>query len=192
MKNRGLWAAAVAIVVIASVALLKFLETNKTLRGSVIDPPMAAPQIELAGSDGTVFRLSDQRGNVTMIFFGYTNCPDECPLAMANLRTALELLGQDGARTRVAMVTTDPARDTPEALRAFLARFNSDFIGLTGSHEELSRVWKAYGVTVMDDGETHSNYIYVIDQDGLLVETALADTIAADLASDVWILLSRD
>jgi len=90
------------------------------------------------------------------------------------------------------LVTTDPARDTPQALKEFLGRFNKAFLGLTGSTDELNTVWKAYGVTVMDGGETHSNYIYVIDKSGNLVETILPDAGAAEIAADVRTLLDEN
>jgi protein SCO1/2 len=89
----------------------------------------------------------------------------------------------------VLLITTDPIRDTPEALRDFVGRFNPRFLGLTGTEAQLSKVWKDYGVTVMDGGETHSNYIYVIDRSGMLVETVLADSGPADIAADLRLLL---
>jgi protein SCO1/2 len=92
----------------------------------------------------------------------------------------------------VVLVTTDPGRDTPPALKEFLGRFHGSFVGLTGAPDQLAQVWKDYGVTVMDGGETHSNYIYVIDTAGNLVETLLPDVPPADIAADVRLLLDAD
>lgn len=189
MNNRALWAAAALTGLIAIAAAVSYLTVDRSLRGSVIDPPFAAPEIALTDSNGEPFMLSELRGNVAVIFFGFTNCPDECPLAMANLKLAVEMLGERGDQVRVLLVTTDPVRDSPDALRDFVGRFNPRFLGLTGTEAQLSRVWKDYGVTVMDGGETHSNYIYVIDGSGMLVETVLADSGPADIAADLRLLL---
>jgi protein SCO1/2 len=189
MNNKALWAAAVLTGLIAVAAATSYLTADRSLRGSVIDPPFQAAEISLTDSNGEPFMLSQARGNVAVIFFGFTNCPDECPLAMANLKLAVEMLGEGGDQVRVLLVTTDPARDTPETLRDFVGRFNPRFLGLTGTEEQLSRVWKDYGVTVMDGGETHSNYVYIIDRSGMLVETVLADAGPAEIAADLRLLL---
>lgn len=189
MNNKALWAAVASTGLIAIVAAASYLTVDRSLRGSVIDPPFPAAEIALTDSNSEPFALSQVRGNVAVIFFGFTNCPDECPLAMANLKLAVEMLGERGDQVQVLLVTTDPVRDSPEALRDFLSRFNPRFLGLTGTETQLSRVWKDYGVTVMDGGETHSSYIYVIDESGMLVETVLADSLPADIAADLRLLL---
>ena len=192
MSYKVLSAAGIAAIIVATLAGLIFLTDRPYLQGSVIDPPLPGAEIGLNETNGRPFVLEDQRGKVTLISFGYTNCPDECPLTMANLKLAVEMLGSDADRTTVVLVTTDPERDTPDVLRTFLDRFNTGFMGLTGPAEDLARVWKAYGVTVMDGGETHSNYVYVIDKSGNLVETILADAGAAAIAEDIRTLLSED
>jgi protein SCO1/2 len=189
MNNKALWAAGGLTGLIVIAAAVSYLTMDRSLRGSVIDPPFAAAEIALTDSNGEPFALSHLRGNVSVVFFGFTNCPDECPLAMANLKSAVEMLGEGGGQVSVLLITTDPVRDTPEALREFVGRFNPRFLGLTGTEAQLSKVWKDYGVTVMDGGETHSNYIYVIDQSGMLVETVLADSGPADIAADLRLLL---
>jgi len=189
MNNKALWAAAALTGLIAIAAATSYLTADRSLRGSIIEPPFAAAEIALTDSNGEPFALSQVRGNVAVIFFGFTNCPDECPLAMANLKLAVEMLGERGDQVSVLLVTTDPARDTPEALRDFVGRFNPRFLGLTGTEAQLASVWKDYGVTVMDGGETHSSYIYVIDRSGMLVETVLADSGPAEIAADLRLLL---
>ena len=192
MSTKLLLIFVLSTLVVAALAGLIFLTDKPSLRGSVIDPPLPAAEIKLTDSTGQPFSLSRQRGKVILVFFGYTNCPDECPLTMANLKLAVEALGADASRAVVLMVTTDPERDTPEAMRSFLDRFNTEFRGLTGPLEDLEGVWKDYGVTVMDGGETHSNYVYVIDESGNLVETILADAGPADIAADIQALLDED
>jgi protein SCO1/2 len=189
MSRNAFIATGAAIVVLAVLAGVSFLTAKPALRGSVIEPPMAAPAISLSDTEGEPFSLGDFRGRVVLMYFGYTNCPDECPLTTANLKLALELLGADVARTEVVLVTTDPLRDTPGVLRNYLDRFNPGFRGLTGTREQLESAWRNYGVTVEDGGETHSNYLYVIDATGNLVETLIADAAASDVAADVRVLL---
>jgi len=162
-----------------------------SFHGAVIEPPMAAAEIQLTDFNGQAFRLSDLRGRLVLIYFGYTHCPDECPLAMANLNAALERLGDRAAQVQVVLITTDPRRDTPQALHEFLGRFNPNFLGLLGSSQELAKAWKDYGVTVMDDGETHSTFIYVVDRAGRLRLTFFHDTPPADIAADLLVLLKE-
>ncbi len=180
----------------ASIWMLAFVGVagctrGPSFHGTVIEPPLAAPEIQLTDFNGQAFRLSDLRGRLVLIYFGYTHCPDECPLAMANLKAALERLGERAAEVQVILVTTDPRRDTPQALHEFLGRFNPHFLGLLGSSQELAKVWKDYGVTVMEDGETHSTFIYVIDRAGRLRLTFFHDASPSDIAADLLVLLKE-
>ena len=108
---------------------------------------------------------------------------------MAHLKLALEQLGGSSKEVQVLMVSTDPARDTQQSLKDFLGKFNPTFLGLTGSPEELQKVWKDYGVTVMNGGETHSVYLYVIDPAGDIRETLRLEAEPKDIAADVRLLL---
>lgn len=177
------------IFVIAGIAGIIYFSAAPTLQGSVINPPVPAASIDLMNFDGRPFSLNDARGKVTLLYFGYTNCPDECPLMMAHLKLAVDAVGSGADQIVVAMVTTDPMRDTPDTLRQFLRKFDPSFMGLTGSNDDLATVWKGYGVTALNGGETHSNYLYVIDPSGDLVETFLADAAPEIIAADVRLLL---
>jgi protein SCO1/2 len=90
------------------------------------------------------------------------------------------------------MVSTDPVRDTPEALGNFLGAFNPAFIGIPGTPEELAKIYKDYGVVVLEGGETHSSYTYVVDQKGNLRLTFSPDTQPDDISADLKILLTQD
>jgi len=191
MNKNWLWVAGVATAVIGVLAVTLYFTRKPALHGAVIDPPIEAAAIQLTDFNRKPFELSSLRGKTVVLYFGYTNCPEECPLAMAHLKTAVELLGDRGADVRVVMITTDPARDTPEALKGFLGKFNRDFVGLVGTPDQLGRVWHDYGVAVENGGETHSNYIYVLDAAGKLRETFLPDTLPADEAADFRLLLNE-
>jgi protein SCO1/2 len=157
----------------------------------VINQPVAAAEIKMTDHNGKDFQLSSERGKVVLLYFGFVNCPDECPLTMAHIKQALETLGDQAQNVQVVMVSTDPVRDTPEALENFLGAFNSSFIGIPGTPEELAKIYQDYGVTVLDGGETHSSYTYVIDQNGNLRLTFSPDTQPDDITADLKILLTQ-
>ncbi|HEX7024553.1 MAG TPA: SCO family protein, partial [Gemmatimonadales bacterium] len=106
--------------------------------------------IQLERGDGSPFDFRQEtRGTLTFLFFGYTHCPDVCPLHMANLAWALRSLPRETAgRVRVIFVTTDPERDTPERLRSWLANFDSTFVGVSGSPAALEVAQRAMGMPV--------------------------------------------
>jgi protein SCO1 len=161
-----------------------------SFHGEVVQPVAAAPQISMTDQNGNSFRLSEQQGRVVLVFFGFTNCVDECPLTMAHLKQALETLGEEAANVQVVLVTTDPIRDTPNALRTYLNKFNPNFIGISGTPDELSNIWNDYGVIVEDGGETHSSFTYVVDQHGNLRLHFDPEMSPYDIASDLKNLLA--
>jgi protein SCO1/2 len=162
-----------------------------SFHGTLAEPTLPAPEINLADQNGNLVRLSDWRGKIVLIFFGFTNCPDECPLTAAHLKQTLELLGDRAQDVRVVMVSTDPVRDTPQGIKDFLDNFDSGFVGIPGTMASLSSVWNDYGVVVLNGGETHSSFIYVVDQAGDLRLTLTADTEPEKIASDLKILLAE-
>ena len=189
MERRTIWAGVAVLVLIAATGLLFMLRDGRQFHGVVIDPPLPAGEIRLTDHNGRIFQLSDARGKIVLVYFGYTNCPEECPITMAKLRQAFDLLGDQSRVIQVLLVTTDPANDGPEQLKGYLANFHPEFLGLYGTPEELQTVWSDYGVVVMDGGETHSTRTYVIDQNGDLAMTFPYEMEAADMASDLRLLL---
>lgn len=120
--------------------------TEFSFRGSALSQPVSAFDFTLTDQYGRPFRLGDQRGKVVLLFFGYASCPDVCPTTLGDWKQVYARLGDDARRVRFVFITVDPERDTPERLQQHLALFNSDFIGLTGTPEELEPVYEAYGV----------------------------------------------
>ncbi|HEY2012434.1 MAG TPA: SCO family protein, partial [Bryobacteraceae bacterium] len=104
-------------------------------RGGLVTPPLPKPRFVLNDTSGAAFDFRQRtEGYVTLLFFGYTYCPDQCPMHMTNLGAALKKLPAGIAdQIRLVFVTTDPARDTPTVLRRWLGLFDRRFIGLTGS-----------------------------------------------------------
>jgi protein SCO1/2 len=111
-------------------------------RGTVLPQPLDKVSFTLTDTQGRPFDFRRETdGRVTLLFFGYTNCPDVCPVHLANLGTVLRRFPYDvRSRVRVVFVTTDPARDTPEMMRAWLDRFDRDFVGLRGDSAEVARI----------------------------------------------------
>ena len=160
-------------------------------KGELVKPAQAAPEINMTDDRGDAFRLSDQTGKVVLIYFGFTNCPDECPLTMGHLKQTMEELGDKAGNVKVVLVTTDPLRDTPAAMRAYLTSFNPSFLGIPGDPIELEKIYDAYGVEVEDGGETHTSLIYVVDQKGDLRLRIDSENTSEEIASDLRILLAE-
>lgn len=148
---------------------------SPSYRGSVLDEPVTVPDFTLTDQYGQPFRLSDQRGKVVLLFFGYTSCPDVCPTTLGTWRKVHQALGQDAEQVRFVFVTVDPERDTAERLGLHVNAFNQDFVGLTGTPEELEVVYDLFGVVHEKDTSSgsalgylvnHTATTFVIDPDG--------------------------
>src|SRR5215468_3726367 len=130
------------------VGALHTARPGATYRGGLVTPPLSKPRFTLTDTAGAPFEFWKKTlGHVTLLFFGYTRCPSECPLHMANIATGLQTMpGGLAGQVKVVFVTTDPARDSPPVLRAWLDHFDERFIGLTGSEAEIELAEKATGV----------------------------------------------
>ncbi len=132
------------------------------LMGIEIPERRPKPDLHLTTTDGRPFSLRrDTEGYLTLLFFGYTHCPDVCPLHMANIAAVLRKLPPAMADSvKVVVVTTDPARDTPETLRAWLDHFDGRFIGLTGTQQEIDAAEETAGVmpSMPDKPDSLGNY----------------------------------
>src|SRR5215471_8261677 len=119
-------------------------------RGGLVTPPLPKPAFTLTDTSGAPFDLRQRtQGYVTLLFFGYTYCPDQCPMHMAALGAALKRMPAAVAdQVKLVFVTTDPARDTPAVLRRWLDFFDRRSAGLTGSEAAIEGVQRAAGVPV--------------------------------------------
>ncbi|WCO67990.1 SCO family protein [Iamia majanohamensis] len=118
-----------------------------TLNGTMLGAPQPRPEFTLTDTEGRPYDFAaETAGELTLLFFGYTSCPDVCPLTLANLAFALDRPGVP--RPNVVFVGVDRQRDTPEAIRAFLDGFDPKFVGLTGSEEELRLAQEAANAPV--------------------------------------------
>jgi protein SCO1 len=168
-RTRKAWLRIVLSAIVLSAALLVMVlptactNSAPSFKGSVLEPPRSVQDFTLTDHNGNPFRLEEQRGRVLLLFFGYTFCPDVCPTTLGTWTRVHEALGADADKVRFVFVTVDPERDTPERLKQHLAVFNSAFIGLTGSHEELEPVYQDLGVFHEKDSVTESAAGYLVN-----------------------------
>jgi protein SCO1 len=148
-----------------------------TYRGGLVTPPLPKPRFVLTDTSGASFDFWKRtQGAVTLLFFGYTYCPDQCPMHMANIGAALKNIPAGIAdQVQLVFVTTDPARDTPTVLRRWLDLFDNRFIGLTGTEAAIDAVQKSAGVpsaqkTAFSSGSyavAHANFVLAYTKDNL-------------------------
>jgi protein SCO1/2 len=168
--------------------------------GSFFEEPIKAPEFDLVNYDGRHFRLADHTGQVILLFFGYTSCPDVCPVTLSDFKTIKTQIGERADRVSFVFITVDPERDNPERLENYLSNFDEDFIGLTGTRTALEPVWSDYGVyqEPVESGSSagylvdHSSRLYAIDQGGNLRVTYLFGTDPQVIADDVIHLLKQE
>jgi protein SCO1/2 len=157
------------------------------------------PDVSLTDADGKPFDLATQQKR-TLVFFGYTNCPDICQIVMSTIASAVaKLSASNRDKLQVAFVTTDPARDTQKVLKGYVARFNPDFIGVTGPLGRIVTLAKPMGIDILKGTKLPSggyevqhttNVIAVRAAKGDLVWTAA--TSPSDMATDLKKLLKAD
>lgn len=170
------------------------------LHGTRLDPPFPVASTALTDTDGQPFSLTkDTDKPLTLVFFGYTHCPDICQVVMSNLASAMTRLDEkDRDRVDTIFVTTDPARDTEQVLGRYLQHFDPSFIGLTGDLDTIVDVAKPMGVGITQGQKlpsggydiTHGTSITGIDGDdqGSIYWSEASSS--ADLAADIHALLN--
>lgn len=122
----------------------------------------------LTDQDGKQRSDAEFRGKLMLVNFGFTNCPDICPLGLALMADAIDRLGAEADQVQPILITVDPARDTPAALKEYVAHFSDRMIGLTGTPEEIAAAAKAYRVYYKIHGDPASNPNYVVDHSGFI------------------------
>lgn len=190
MKSPFLYLSVVGIVILFGLLLVRGVVQPASFSGSQIDPPVPAADFTLTDQNGEAFRLSDHRGKPALVFFGYTNCPDVCPITLANYKN---IRGELGDQVNLIFITVDPERDTQEQIRQHLGKFDTAIIGLTGTRAELEPVWKDYGVFQSSHGGggvehydvDHSSRVYAIDAEGNWRLTFLVETDWQSIVKDL-------
>ena len=169
--------------------------------GGLVTPPLPKPKFTLTDTSGAPFDFwSETQKYVALLFFGYTYCPDECPLQMANIASSLqELAPEVREQVKVVFVTTDPTRDSAAKLRAWLDQFDSRFIGLTGNEDAIAAAQRAAYVplasktapTDQDYGVNHASFVLAYTKDNLAHVIYPGGVTAEDWAQDLPLLVKE-
>ncbi|WP_369136983.1 SCO family protein [Modestobacter versicolor] len=166
--------------------------------GLELPEPFLKPEFTLTDTSGAEYDFGARTGaGPTLLFFGYTNCPDVCPTTMAEIGVALGTVDPAlAAETSVVFVTTDPARDTPEVLGEYLGRFDAGlptrFVGLTGDQAQVEQAQLAAGVPLaQDDGQSHSTYLLLYGTDGEADVLFDAENSPSDIAHDLALVAAE-
>ena len=190
----------VATLAAVSGAMLLTACEQRAIHGTPVDPPIAIPVQEFTAADGAPVRLGEKSEGPTVVFFGYTHCPDVCPTTLSDWKRIRTKLGKDGARVRFVFVSVDPQRDTPEIAAKYAAGFHPSFIGVSGDSATTARVQAAFMVASSHHGSPsgshtmpstakyevmHSGQSFLLDAAGRLVAIYSfgngRDALAADL-----------
>ncbi len=179
----------VLAVIVAAVSLLR----PYRFHGLVLEGDKPATDFELTAHTGQRVRLSDFRGKIVVLYFGYTFCPDVCPTSLSTLARAMKRLGPKADQVQVLMVTVDPERDTPAQLATYMSYFDPRFIGLTGTPDEIAAAATPFGIYYQRHaGSSASSYLVdhtatltVLDTAGRLRLVLPFEISAEDVAADL-------
>jgi len=170
-RRKGLFAAAVMVGAIAVAAGATALWMGLALRAQVQSgaTKIGGP-FTLVDDTGAQVSEADLKGKSTVMYFGYTFCPEVCPTTLTDLAQWMQMIGQDADRLNYVFVTVDPERDTPKVMHDYVSAFDPRIRGLTGTSEQIAKVAKEYGVyykriPTSDGGYVmdHSAVLYMMD-----------------------------
>jgi protein SCO1/2 len=174
---------------------------NYDYRAESIKGMMPSLDFTLIDQDGQVRTAADYKGKIKLLYFGYTHCPDECPLALAKLSSALGKLSPEQRKHfRILFVSVDPARDTPAVMKSYVTAFTPEMVGLSGDLDALRKLSQRYRVTFSygkkeADGSyvvSHSLGVYIFDGAGNVQLLTRGSASRKDLVHDFLLLLKAD
>lgn len=191
--------AGVVLLALALLAGLHWQARQRALAQLPVNPRMGGDFV-LPSTQGRPLDTRALRGKVVLLNFGFTSCPDVCPLVLARLRQVVKALGDDAAGVQVLFVSFDPVRDRLPGLKAYVEHFHPSFIGATGSDQQIATVAARYGVVYLREdtgsaagyGFAHSDYIYLIDRDGHVRKLYDSHARSDEIAADVRLLQAAD
>ena len=181
------------VVLVAAMFLLRGQRGAAPQNATVLPQTMPLADVRFVDKSGRETHLGDLKGDFTLLFFGFTNCPDVCPLTLAMLAQVRADIASRAPRftPRVLFVSVDPSRDTPERIAAYLYGFDPAFLGVTASDAELEPLLRTLGVAVEKHEHGGANYnvvhnsaIYVLDQNAEWIAVSTGPHDPKVLASD--------
>jgi protein SCO1/2 len=192
------------IALVALVAAMLLLPRSRepvpdVIVATVLDAPRALPPVAMIDQNGEPFAPGDLAGRPTLVFFGFTHCPDICPLTLAVLAQAMQTLRSEEPTPQVLFVSVDPERDTPALIKAYVAAFDMEFIGATAAEAELAPLIAALNVTVHKERQgdavynvVHNGTVYLLDASGRWIAIFGGSSHRAeDIVSDYRALRTR-
>jgi len=155
-------------------------------------------QFHLTNQDGQAVTAGNYRHDLVLLYFGYTDCPDQCPTTLTLLADAIHTLGPRASRVRVLFVSVDPKRDTTSVLKRYVSNFGPEFVGLRGDQAQLTTLSKRYRIAYhYEQPDKYGNYevdhssaVFIFDGDGRARLLAQSDNTEQQVASDLHRLLA--
>lgn len=169
MNNKRLLVIISSLAAVALIVATVYFLRPHTFHGTVLQSSDPSYDFSLNVAGGKTVKLSDYRGKVVLVYFGYTFCPDVCPATLGAVKTALDDLGKKADDVQVIMISVDPGRDTPEKLAKYVGHFHPNFIGGTNTPQEIETIASLYGIFYEVSGEVTSNGDYLIDHTATLM-----------------------
>ncbi len=169
-------------------------------KGFAMNPAPDMPDFELTTAEGQSFHLADNAGDITLIYFGYTYCPDVCPLTMWEIKKALDSLESGRENVHVIFISVDPERDSPDVLTNYMAAFGPEFTGLRDDMEKVQAMMKPYGAfsekEEVEDSAlgylvSHTARLYLVDTNQQLSLSYPFGFTGEELHSDLAYLLQQ-
>jgi protein SCO1 len=186
LRRAVFWALALAALAAVTAAYLSFGAEDIEFEATDVTGVTWGRDFHLTGDDGAPHELAEFHGKVVALYFGYTRCPDACPLTLATLAESVRLLGEDGGRVQVIFVTVDPKHDKPKLLAQYVRSFREGFLALYGDAAATARTAAEFKV---EGGERHSTPVFLFDTTGRLRLVAHPEASAASIAHDIRALL---
>jgi protein SCO1/2 len=184
----------IVLLFLILICLVSCQNSNQqTFVGTDISSVRMVTTFSLKDFNGRIRTLEDFKGKVVVLFFGFTHCPDICPTTLTDLKKTMVLLKDKASAVQVIFITLDPVRDTEDVLKKFIPTFNSSFLGLTGTENDIDKVanqLKIFNKKVNDGSKAgytidHSAGLYVIDKKGSIKLHISNGQKPEDLASDL-------
>ena len=200
--QKGLWAAvAVAALGAGGLALFVARSSETTASAQADAQPSVVAEFELTGHDGVVRTAEDFRGQWSLVFFGFTNCPDICPTTLAEIAQVMDDLGARADAVQPLFISVDSERDRPEALAEYVPQFHPSILGLSGTPEQIEAAAASFKIfyervpeETAPDGYTmgHTSQVFLFDPEGAFVQLYGYGTPASEITADLRARIDAD